>query len=322
MPLSTPDGENLQLRGWRSVAKRILLQAAWVMAAVGWAGCTALETNQAACLQEAMDGNHRAAIGILKRANQEMRPYRIDQGVAGSSFSKADLSLLSPADVAAWDRILGGLDAYCAALAGLTDGKSAADFTTASESFGLKIQSLANSVKGSSAPAIVDAGTAVTELGRVLIRYKAGREAQGVARAADPSFQSVVGGLLQALGYAGHPPAPAAHGLLGAYEVSFQTVNAEKSLKRFKGDAIAGFDAMTPAERRAAIKDFIAWLDAEQEHEDFVGSVSALAAALDKAAAAHAALARGSKEAIGAAFAELRAEIQSTVQIYQKYKGG
>jgi hypothetical protein len=112
------------------------------------------------------------------------------------------------------------------------------------------------------------------------------------------------------------------HGLLATYETSFATFNAEKSLKRFTGDAIAGFDGMAPAERRAAIKDFIVWLNAEQDHEDFVVSTTALAAALDKAAAAHAALAQGSKVAVGTAFAELRAEIQNTVQIYQKYKGG
>ena len=91
--------------------------------------------------------------------------------------------------------------------------------------------------------------------------------------------------------------------------------------KFVKGDAIAGFDGMAPTERRAAIREFIVWLNAEQDHEDFVVSMTALAAALDKAAAAHAALAQGSKVAIGTAFAELRAEIQNTVQIYQKYKG-
>jgi len=90
-------------------------------------------------------------------------------------------------------------------------------------------------------------------------------------------------------------PTPATHGLLATCEVNFQAMNAEKSDKRFKGDAIAGFDAMTPAERRAAIKDFIAWLGVEEDHKQLVGSVTSLAAALDKAAAAHAALAQGSR---------------------------
>jgi len=281
-----------------------------------------VQTNQATSLQQAMAGNHKAAIGILKQANEEMLPYRIDQGVAGTSFSKDNLSLLSPSDVAAWDKILGGIDAYCAALADLASGKGSAEFTTASESFGLKIQSLVKTVKGSNSPAVVDAGTAVTELGSVLIKYKASREIQAIAKAADPDFQAAIGGLISALGFAGHPPVPAPHGLLATYEVGFQTVNAEKSAKRFKGDAITGFDGMTPAERRAAIKDFIAWIGAEQDHADFVESLSALATALDKAAAAHAALAQGSKEAMDAAFADLRAEIQNTVQIYKKYQGG
>jgi hypothetical protein len=306
----------------RLALRRSLPKIGWFMAAVWCAGCTVVETNQAACLQEAMAGDHKAAISILKRANEEMLPYRIDQGVAGTSFSKDNLSLLSPADVAAWDKILGGLDAYCAALADLASGRSSAEFTAASESFGLNIQSLVKTVKGSGTPLIVEAGTAVTELGSILIKYKASREIQAIAKAADPNVQAAIGGLIGALGFAGHPPVRVSHGLLATYETSFATFNAEKSLKRFTGDAIAGFDGMAPAERRAAIKDFIVWLNAEQDHEDFVVSTTALAAALDKAAAAHAALAQGSKVAVGTAFAELRAEIQNTVQIYQKYKGG
>ena len=338
MPLCSPDDEDLQppqrdadqtagpvvgaiTRVRRLALRRSLPKIGWLMAVVWCAGCTVVETNQAACLQEAMAGDHKAAISILKRANEEMLPYRIDQGVAGTSFSKDNLSLLSPADVAAWDKILGGLDAYCAALADLASGRSSAEFTAASESFGLNIQSLVKTVKGSGAPSIVEAGTAVTELGGILIKYKASREIQAIAKAADPNVQAAIGGLIGALGFAGHPPERVSHGLLATYEISFATFNAEKSLKRFKGDAIAGFDGMAPTERRAAIREFIVWLNAEQDHEDFVVSMTALAAALDKAAAAHAALAQGSKVAIGTAFAELRAEIQNTVQIYQKYKG-
>jgi hypothetical protein len=291
--------------------------------AMAWcAGCTAVDTKQAACLQQAMDASHKATMGILKRANEEMLPAQIERGVAGTAFSKDDLSLLAPADVAAWDDILSGLDAYCAALGDLTSGKSSAAFTTASESFGLKIQSLVRTVNGSSVSAVANARTAVAELGGILIKYKASREARTIAKAADPSFQAVIGGLIDALGFVGRPPTPATHGLLATCEVNFQAMNAEKSDKRFKGDAIAGFDAMTPAERRAAIKDFIAWLGVEEDHKQLVGSVTSLAAALDKAAAAHAALAQGSPGPIDAAFAELRAEILTTVQICQKLQKG
>ncbi|HZL46228.1 MAG TPA: hypothetical protein VFC28_08375 [Opitutaceae bacterium] len=308
--------------GGRLAKKRFLLHVGWLLAVAWCAGCTVVTTNQAACLQQAMDANHRATMGILKRANEEMLPYRIDQGVVGTSFSKDNLSLLAPADLAAWDKILCGLDAYCAALADLTSGKSSADFTNASASFGVKIQSLVQSIKGSSAPSTVSGGEAVAALGSILIKYQASRDAQAIAKAADPSFHAVIAGLIGALGFAGHPPAPVAHGLLATYEAGYQTTSAEKSAKRFKDDAITGFDAMTPAERRAAIKDFIAWLGVEQDHQDFVECVNALAAALDKAAAAHAALAQGSKETIGAAFAELRAEIQNTIRVYQKYQEG
>ena len=305
-----------------SPMKKLPLHACWFLAVALLAGCTTVETNQAASLQQAMEADHKAAIGVLKRANDEMLPYRIEQGILGTSFSKSDLALLAPSDVAAWDKVLCGLDTYCAALAELTSGKSAAEFTSASESFGLKVQSLVKTVKGSTGAGIVDAGTAVTALGSILVRYKADHDAQAIAKAADPSFQAVVGGLLGALGFSGNPPQPMTHGLLATYETGYQTSNAEKSLRRFKGDAIAGFDAMSPAERKAAIKDFIAWLGAEQDHEDFVESATALAGALDKAAAAHAALARGDAATIAAAFAELRAEIQNTIQIYQKYKQG
>src|SRR5208283_1777744 len=197
MPLCSPDHED-PAQFWRGAhrtgeqvvaaittarwlaLRRFLLGICCVVVVVWCAGCTAVQTNQATSLQQAMAGNHKAAIGILKQANEEMLPYRIDQGVAGTSFSKDNLSLLSPSDVAAWDKILGGIDAYCAALADLASGKGSAEFTTASESFGLKIQSLVKTVKGSNSPAVVDAGTAVTELGSVLIKYKASREIQAI----------------------------------------------------------------------------------------------------------------------------------------------
>ena len=301
---------------------RFLPPVVWLMVMLWCAGCTAVDTKPVACLQQAMEANHKAAMGILKGVNEEMLPARIEQGVAGTTFSKDDLSLLTPADVAAWDDILSGLEAYCAALDDLTADKSSAAFATASGSFGLKIQSLVKAVEGSSAPSIGSARTAVGELGGILIKYQASREARTIAKAADPSFQTAIRSLIDALGFAGRPPTPAPHGLLATCEVNFQAMNAEKSDKRFKGDAIAGFDAMTPAERRAAIKDFIAWLGVEEDHKQLVGSVTSLAAALDKAAAAHAALAQGSPGPIDAAFAELRAEILTTVQICQKLQKG
>jgi len=308
----------------RSATGRFLPLITAMLAAMWCGGCATatVGTNQAAWLQQAMDADHKATMGVFKRANQEMLPYRIEQGVAGTTFSKENLFLLSPSDLAAWDDILGGLDAYCAALADLTSGGSSAEFATTAKSLGLKIGSLVRSVHGSNAPSIGGAGTTVGELGNVLIKYKAGIGAQAIAKAADPSFQSVIGSLIDALGFAGHPPAPMPHGLVEACEVSYQTMNAEKIARRFKGDAIAGFDAMTPAERRAAIKDFVAWLDIEQNHQELVASMTALAAALEKAATAHAALAQGSSETIGATFAGLRADIQNMVQISRNYKGG
>jgi uncharacterized protein YgbK (DUF1537 family) len=94
-------------------------------------------------------------------------------------------------------------------------------------------------------------------------------------------------------------------------------MNAEKLEKRFKGDAITGFDAMTPAERRTAIKDLMAWTAAKRDHAALVASMTALAASLDKTALAHAAFAQGSSEPVETAFAELRAEIRNTVWILQ-----
>jgi hypothetical protein len=269
-----------------------------------------------------MHAGHKAAISIFKGVNEEMLPARIEQGVAAPSFSKDDLYLIAPSDVAAWDDILTGRDAYCAALDEFASGKSSAELTAASESLGIKIQSLIRAAKGSGASSVGNARTAVSELGGILVKYKASREARAIARAADPSFQIVIGSLIDALGFAGHPPAPVPHGLLATCEVNFRTMNAEKRDRRFRGDAIAGFDAMTPAERRLAIKDFVAWLGVEQDHEALIESVTALAVTLDKTAAAHAAFAQEAPGVGDAAFADLRAEIQNTVRIFQQLKKG
>jgi hypothetical protein len=294
--------------------------AAFIAVAL-FAGCTTLETSRTACLQQAMAANHKATMSLFRRANEEMQPCRIEQAVDGTAFSRDTLSFLAPSDLAEWDNVLDGLDAYCAALADLASGRNSADVTAESKSLGLKIQSLVKSVRGSGAGTVGAAGTAVSELGGILVNYRAGGEVRTVAKAADPGFQLVIGSLVGALGFAGHPPAPVSHGLLAACEAGYGTMYAEKIAGRFKGDAIAGFEAMSPAARRAAIKDFVAWLGVEQDHEELVGSVTALAAALDKAAAAHAALANGSEETVGAAFADLRAELQNTIRISQKLKG-
>jgi len=113
-------------------------------------------------------------------------------------------------------------------------------------------------------------------VGSILIKLQGeSRDSSQSRKAADPSVQTAIRVSSERLDFAGHPPVRMSHGLLATYEISFATFNAEKSLKRFKGDAIAGFDGMGPAERRAAIKDFIVWLNAEQDHVDFVENMAA-----------------------------------------------
>jgi hypothetical protein len=269
-----------------------------------------------------MSAEHKSTISLLHRVNEEMLPFRIEQGIAAPSFSKADLSLIEPSDIAAWDVILTGLDDYCEALDELCSGKSSASLTAASESLGLKIQSLMRSAKWSGASSVGSARTAVSELGGILVKYKASRETARIAKAADPSFQAVIRNLVNALGFAGSPPAPATHGLLSTCEANFQAMNAEKSGRRFKGDAIVGFAAMTPAERRVAIKEFIAWLGAKQDHDALVESITALAFSLDKTAAAHAALAGESQGPIDGALAELRSNVRTTIRLCQNLQKG
>ena len=301
---------------------RFFLGAAALFAVAGSSGCSTFKTNPGADLVQAMSTGHKTAINLFNRVNGEMQPFRIEQALTAPSFSKEDLFLIQPSDIAAWDDILTGLDAYCAALDELNSGASSAPFTAASESFGLKIQSLIRSAKVSDASSVGSARTAVSELGALLVQYKASRDARTIAKAADPSFQAVIRNLIDALGFSGRPPLPAPHGLLAACDSNFRAMNAENLSRRFKDDSIVGYDSMTTAERRSAIKDLIAWLGAQQDHEALIKSMTALAQALDKAAAAHASLAQVAPGPIDGALAELRTEIRITAQICQNNHGG
>lgn len=292
---------------------------------VCFSGCGTLQNNPAnpaAELKQAMSAEHKSTISLLHRVNEEQLPFRIEQGIAAASFSKADLYLIEPSDIAAWDMVLTGLDDYCEALDALCSDKSSASLTAASENLGLRIQSLMRNAKWSGVSSVGNARTAVSDLGGILVKYKASRETARIAKAADPSFQAAIRNLVDALGFAGSPSSAASHGLVSTCEANFQAMNAERSGRRFKGDAIAGYDAMTPAERRAGIKDFVAWLGARQDHVALVESMKALAVSLEKTAAAHAALAAGSEGAAEGALAELRSEIRTTLQLCQNPQRG
>ncbi len=286
------------------------------------AGCVTDETTSETALQQAMEANHKATITFLNKMNSEILPFRIEESLQATSFSKDNLTMLAPADIAAWDKILGALDTYCAAMVTLTSGKAATDLGTAAQSFGTNIQGLAKAAKTSLPAHTSVAETAITAIGEILINHKANAEAQEIAREADPHVQAVLGELIAALGFEGHPPKQSAHGILATYAVSYAVWSEPNRAKLFKGDAIAGYDQLSPDERKAKIHEFIAWLATEQDHADFVASANALVAALDKAAAAHAALAHGSKETISKAFAELQAEVKNVSALYQALNKG
>jgi hypothetical protein len=296
------------------------LFAAGALLLGGCATIGEIGSGNATTLQQAMAANHKTAISLLTQANVEALPYRIEAEAGADTFSKSGLNLLAPEDIAAWDKILSGLDSYCTALAQLTTGAQSTDYQTAAESLGSGIQSVAKAVSFSD-PHGPEIETAVTELGTVLIRYKAESDAQKVAKAADPAFQTVVGDLLGVFGFEGHPPAASAHGLLATYEVEFEVGNAANA-KAFKDGTIAGFSAMSPADKKANIQAFVAWQAAQQDHDAFVAAMKTLGTALAKAAAAHAAFAQGSKETAAEAFTQLKTEIQNVKAIEQKFPTG
>jgi len=287
-------------------------------------GCASVteETSHAADLEKAMATNHAATLVVLNRMNAEMLPYDIERAARPSqtSFGKKDLTFLAPSDIAAWDKILGGLDNYCAAMTALTSGKEATDAAGACEALGKNMKSLAAVAKMTPNSAEDAAAVGLAALGDLLVREKANADARDIAAKADTNFQSVIADLVSALGFSGRPPAQTAHGLAATYEASYESAHLQSRLKDFPGDTISGFEAMGPNERREKIKEFVAWLGTEQEHDDFVGALKSLAAALDKAALAHAALAGGSKESVSAAFADLQAEVKNVKAITANFK--
>ncbi len=285
------------------------------------AGCAAEVGGNADELAKAMAANHQAVVATLNRVNDEARPFLIQQEVEAPAFSADKLFLLAPADVAAWDKILAGLDNYCAALGNLTSGKASEKYEEVTEAFGCNVQALAKAAKLNPGTVTEGVEAGVTELGAILIRRKASADAVAIAREADPHFQAVVHGLVEALGFAGRPPEPAAHGLLATYEADFAAFTAEQG-KKFRDNGIADYETMTPAGKKAAIGEFIAWQATQREHQALLDAIKTLAAALDKAAVAHGRLAGGSKESADAALAALKADVQNASAIYQTYRKG
>lgn len=294
----------------------ILLAAALV------SGCATTTPQDARVLQTAVEADHRATMAVLQAVNQEMLPFRIQNSLGNSSFTKADLVLIAPADIDGWDQILGGLETYCAALTQLTSGRSSADFTAASEGLAGEIQSFGAAVKSTSQPGASGAGAAVIEIGTLVLQHKAAAEAREIAGAADPKFQFIIRDLIEALGYTGDPPRPGSHGILPTYALAYRVATEENRAVTFKDDAIAGFGAMDREKKLAAIQRFTDWVATEQEHERFVASMDGLVAALQKTAQAHAALARGSSEDLAKQFAELQTHVKAATAIYRQLKGG
>ena len=293
-----------------------------LLALAALAGCATTVRDDALTLQTAVEADHRAVVAVLQAANQEAQPYRIQNALGGDTFRRADLLLVDPADIDAWDHIFAGLETYCAALARLTSGQSATDFTAAAEGFAAQIQAFGGAVKATAPPHAATAGAAVIELGTLVLQHRSAREARELARAADPQFQQIIGRLIEALGYTGHPPQPGATGLLPTYQLAYRVATEEDRQVNFLGGAIAGFGAMSRDQKLAAIQRFSAWLDGERAHDQFVASAGALVAALAKTGEAHAALASGSPASLSKSLAELQAQAHAASAIYRQLKGG
>ena len=295
---------------------------AFLLAATLLAGCATTTPQDARALQTAMEVNHQATIAVLQAVNQEMLPFRIQSSLGNNTFTRADLVLIAPADIDSWDKILGGLETYCSALARLTSGQSSVDFTAAAEGLAGQVQSLGKAVKLNSQPGASGVGAAVIEIGTLVLQHKAARDAREVATAADSKFQFIIKDLIEALGYSGDPPQQGNHGVLPAYSVAYRVATEENRAITFKDESIAGFGTMDREKKLAAIQAFTGWLATEQEHDRFIVSFESLVAALEKTAQAHAALAHGTSEDLAKQFAELQIHVKSTTAIYQQLRKG
>jgi len=106
-------------------------------------------------------------------------------------------------------------------------GKNSAAFTTASESFGIKIQSLVRTVKGAVLPVSQRPGRPLRNWAAFSSNTKRVASSDN-AKAADPSFQAAVGSLIDTLGLRVVLRCGAAR-LLATCEVNFRTMNAERA---------------------------------------------------------------------------------------------
>lgn len=271
----------------------------------------------AATLEKSMATIHDSTVSILATVNEDLLPYRVIAASRATRFDPKALYVLRPQDIDTWDKLLAAMDLYCSGLSKLASGSTANDFSTAAESLGGKLKDLASAVKTKTNGAELDAATAVTALGNLLIRYKANGDLHQVVSEAKPQFDLVLDKLISALGFAGSPPAPAGYGILATFDDVFGAYNSAASAE-YRDDTIAGFAGMTPSVRQSSIEGYLAWKKALADHDSEDARIKALVAALTKAEKAHAALAGADPQTLKTVFAELETEVKAVQQIQQK----
>jgi hypothetical protein len=170
---------------------------------------------------------------VFRAVNDMIAVDQLEDAAHATNLSESlFLDVLDDKSLAVWGDTLAKLEAYSLHLQTLTSPELTKDFVAQSEQLGSDLQAFGQGLKDrqviDKAPSIPPGvATAFTEVGSLLIRYKAERDAMRIATAADPWIQTAFQGMAAAIGETPE------HGIRGTVRAHWQGRLAEPK-KEFK----------------------------------------------------------------------------------------
>jgi hypothetical protein len=273
------------------------------IAALFFAGCSSLPSDKLSAFSTGITTAKGQLNTAFTAVNTLTKDEIIEYAAKQPQLRDTDFySVLDPVAINKWNIAFDGLSKYSQSLMTLTSPDITKDYKSASSELASQINAtgdtLAKAGLVSKGPNLSPGvATAFAEIGNVILKSKASRDATTIAQRTDPA----VGKLL--------------HAMAGSVETIRGTVHANWESKK-KHLSVEKFNpAGTEADRRKVALGYSDLKDQEAEQDAVLSSLERSLSAL---ADAHHALARGSQFEVAAAVAVIKDEAKDTKDIYDQ----
>lgn len=272
---------------------------------------------------QTQSGETFAAVNDLIAADQLE-----DAAHATNLTEKLFVVVLDPKSLAVWDETFAKLEAYSLHMQALISPDLTKDFVAESENLGVELQTFGKRLQEekivATAPEIPPGvATAFTEVGSLLIRYKAQHDALRIAAAASPSINGALQTMAESIGDT------ARHGIRGTVQAHWEGRLADTQEKfKIADEKMQKTIAADPTSKQSILADGLAakkpiaeeFLTQMQTRDTQDALLAALRRSLLNLANLHSALAKGS-DVDSRRFAQMIAdEVKAARNIYSDFK--